>query len=100
VNEQPFDLRILVSRYAERSADVVARVKAEPGSVPDFVIVGQATRVSHDEDPKEEWKAYLWPEGDVYPGMDRNCDAFTRPSCGELEALLNKKLKAEGRWWS
>jgi hypothetical protein len=41
-SEQPFDLRILVSRYAERSADVVARVKPEPGSLPEVEVTFNA----------------------------------------------------------
>lgn len=99
MGEQPFDICIVVSRHADRLADVLARVKAEPGSVPEFVMTGQVRRVSHDEDPKEEWKAWLWPEGNAYPGMDRSVEAVTRASCAELEALLNKRLKARGRWW-
>ena len=98
-SELPFDLCILVSRYAERSADVIARIKAEPGSLPDFVMVGQCTRISADEEP-EEWKTWLWPKGGEYPPRGKSCEAFTRPSCGDLEALLNKKLKSEGQWWA
>jgi hypothetical protein len=95
----PLDLRIIVSRCAERSADVIARVKPEPGSLPDFVMIGQASRISADGEP-EEWKAWLWPKGGEYPPHGQHCDALTRPSCGDIEALPNKRLKAEGRWWS
>ncbi len=98
--EPPFDLCIIVSRFADRSADIVARIKADPGSLPQYVMVGQVSRIDGDGDPDEEWKAWLWKEGGVYPGMDRHCDAFTRPSPGELEALLNKKLASDGRWWA
>lgn len=96
----PSDVRIIVSRYPERSADVVARIKAEPGSVPEYVVVGQALRVDGDEETKEEWKAWLWPAGDEYPPRGQHCEAMTRPSPGDLEVLLNKKLASEGRWWA
>lgn len=96
--ESPFDLRILVSRYADRSADIVARVKAEPGSLPDFVMAGQACRVNAGGEP-EEWKAWLWPKAGEYPPCGQSCEAFSRPSCGDLEVLLNKRLADKGRWW-
>jgi hypothetical protein len=99
VTEQPFDLRIVVSRYAERSADVLARVKQDPGTLPVHLMVGQATRVDGDGAPEEEWKAWLWPKGGFYPSPDQHTDAVTRPSCGDLETLLNKRLKGHGRWW-
>lgn len=97
---EPFSLCIVVSRYAERSADIIARIKAEPGSLPEFVMVGQVCRVDGDGDLNEEWKAWLWPKGGEYPPHGQSCEAFTRPSCGGLEALLNKRLKGKGRWWS
>lgn len=96
--QPPFDLRILVSRYAERSADVVARVKAEPGSLPEFVMVGQCSRISADEEA-DEWKAWLWPKAGEYPPRGQHCEAMTRPTCGDLETLLNKRLKSAGKWW-
>jgi hypothetical protein len=98
-DQPPFDLRITIARSGDRSADVLARVKQEPGSVPEFTMTGQCYRVSHDEDPEEEWKAWLWPEGDAYPPTDTSTEAMTRPSCGDLEVLLNKRLKSQGKWW-
>lgn len=97
--EPPFDLRITIARSGDRLADILARVKQEPGSMPEFTMTGQCYRVSHDEDTKEEWKAWLWPEGGVHPPTDTSTEAMTRPSCGDLEVLLNKRLKSKGKWW-
>jgi hypothetical protein len=97
---EPFDLCIIVSRYAARSADVVARVKAEPGSVPEYLMTGQCSRVDGDGEPKEEWKAWLWKKGGEYPPRGQHCEAVTRPSCGDIEALLNKRLRSRGKWWA
>jgi hypothetical protein len=96
----PFDLRILVARTGDRAADVLARVKQDPGTLPVHLMVGQAARVDGDGDPGEEWKAWLWPKAGAYPAMDGHTAALTRPSRRDLEAQLNMRLKDRGRWWS
>jgi hypothetical protein len=85
---------IIVTPKGDRSRRLLARFT----SVPDLQ-VGQVLKVSLDGQP-EEWRAWLWSSAGQRPPLTTAVEALTRPSTGEIEDLLNRRVERDGAWWA
>lgn len=67
---------------------------------PVALVVGQVeVWQGTPEQPRVQWKAYLWAAATSYPPRGRHCEAVTRPDQAKLLTLLRDRADRQGPWW-